>query len=398
MFKLPEGWERKRVDELCRVTRGASPRPIHEWIAPAGTPWVKIADATSDPSKYITKTREFIRNEGRSKSVVVYPGDLILSNSATPGIPKFLGIEACIHDGWLLLRDLLDVDPMFLYYVFLNDRKDLAGQGNGSIFTNLKTDIVKSHKVTIPPMWEQRAIAEMLGALDDKVAANTKLVQTSAVLAQALFAASMRAAAHEVTLSDVAELLTRGVAPKYSDTEDTVVVLNQKCVRDQRVNLDPARRTLASKVGRDKMLKMNDVLVNSTGQGTLGRVARWTNSASVTVDSHITIVRFDQAKVDPVCAGMALLASQKTIEEMGEGSTGQTELSRIELGKLSLRLPHKSRQAELSERITSMSEMESVRLSENRTLSATRDALLPQLMSGKLRVKDAERVLENAGV
>jgi type I restriction enzyme S subunit len=95
---------------------------------------------------------------------------------------------------------------------------------------------------------------------------------------------------------------------------------------------------------------------------------------------------------------MALLAAQKTIEELGEGSTGQTELSRTELGKLRMRLPDRSLQAELGHRIKSMSEMETAYLRENQTLATTRDALLPQVMSGKLRVKDAEAVLEKAGV
>jgi type I restriction enzyme S subunit len=238
----------------------------------------------------------------------------------------------------------------------------------------------------------------VLGALDDKIAANTKLVQASATLTQAVFTDAVREADDAAALSEITGLLSRGVSPKYSDVEETVVVLNQKCIRDQRVNLDPARRALISKVREDKLLRMDDVLVNSTGQGTLGRVARWTQSDSVTVDSHITIVRFDPAKVDPVCAGMALLSLQETIVEMGEGSTGQTELSRTELGKLRMRLPKRSLQSELGRRFTLTSEMEQVHLRENQILAATRDLLVPQLMSGKLRVKDAEKVLENAGV
>ncbi|WP_052500572.1 restriction endonuclease subunit S [Arthrobacter sp. SPG23] len=330
-------------------------------------------------------------------------GDILFAREAPVGpvvsIPA--GGNVAAGQRTMLLRtdpEKADSDFLRFYLSAPITQARILALAHGSTTPHLRVADVRSFPVDLPPLDEQKAIAEILRPLDDRIAANAKLAQTSALLAQTLFAGSMRAADHDVALCEVTELLSRGVAPKYSDAEDSVVVLNQKCIRDQRVNLDPARRTLISKVREDKMLRMDDVLVNSTGQGTLGRVARWTNSGSVTVDSHITIVRFDEEKVDPVCAGMALLALQKTIEEMGEGSTGQTELSRTELGKLRMRLPERSLQSELGHRIKAMSEMESSRLSENQTLAATRDTLLPQLMSGKLRVKDAEKVLENAGV
>ncbi len=170
-------WTRRRLDELCRVTRGASPRPIIEWIAPEGVPWIKISDASAANSRTITQTAEFIKPEGARHSVRVVPGDLIVSNSATPGIPKFVGMNACIHDGWLLLRDFHGVIPEFLYYRVVLDRVALIQQGNGSVFTNLKTDILKSHVIDVPPIAEQREIAAMLGALDDKIESNQRRLQ-----------------------------------------------------------------------------------------------------------------------------------------------------------------------------------------------------------------------------
>ena len=131
-------WREVQFDQVCTVSRGASPRPIHEWIAETGIPWVKIADASSAGSRFIDKTEECIRPEGRSRSVLVYPGDLILSNSATPGIPMFMGIEACIHDGWLLLRNFRELDKLFAYYLLLHERPALLEQGSGSVFTNLR--------------------------------------------------------------------------------------------------------------------------------------------------------------------------------------------------------------------------------------------------------------------
>lgn len=180
-------WKEFQFSELCNITRGASPRPIHDWISSTGTPWVKISDATASGTRFIHRTRECIKNEGRERSVVVYPGDLILSNSATPGMPKIMGIEACIHDGWLLLRNLRHIDKLYAFYILLRDRPRIVEQGNGSVFTNLKTDILKTHRVTIPPLAEQKAIASILGALDDKIELNRRMNATLEAMARALF-------------------------------------------------------------------------------------------------------------------------------------------------------------------------------------------------------------------
>lgn len=180
-------WIRTTLGDVCTITRGASPRPIIDWVSSEGTPWVKISDATGEPGRYISKTKEYIRNEGRTKSVVVYPGDLVVSNSATPGLPKFLRIEACVHDGWLLLRDFKSAIPEFLYYVILNDRKKLISKGSGSIFTNLKTEILRSHEILLPSIQEQNLIAKFLGQIDDKIALNAALSQTLEEIAQAIF-------------------------------------------------------------------------------------------------------------------------------------------------------------------------------------------------------------------
>jgi type I restriction enzyme S subunit len=150
-------------------------------------PWVKISDASSAGSRYINHTSECIQPEGKTKSVSVFPGDLILSNSATPGIPMFLNIEACIHDGWLLLRNFRDLDKLFAYYLLLHERPALVQQGNGSVFTNLKTDILKNHKIRLPPLEEQCAIAHILGTLDDKIELNRSMNETLEAMAQALF-------------------------------------------------------------------------------------------------------------------------------------------------------------------------------------------------------------------
>lgn len=147
---VPEGWDVCSLGALVSVKRGGSPRPIHDFMAESGLPWVKISDATASKSRFLKETKGFIKKAGLEKTVFLKKGSLILSNSATPGLPKFLSLDACIHDGWLYFPEKTHLSDLFLYQLFLAIRPALLQQGNGSVFTNLKTDILKNHVIAKP--------------------------------------------------------------------------------------------------------------------------------------------------------------------------------------------------------------------------------------------------------
>ena len=144
-----EKWEKRKLGTLVEIKRGGSPRPIHDYIQPSGYRWLKISDATASKNPFIFKTEEYISEDGLSKTVLLKAGSLILSNSATPGLPKILRVDSCIHDGWLYFPKSRFSNE-YLYLLFQNIREDLKSRGNGSIFTNLKTDILKEYFVYVP--------------------------------------------------------------------------------------------------------------------------------------------------------------------------------------------------------------------------------------------------------
>src|SRR5207244_2184508 len=107
-------------------------------------------------------------------------------------------------------------------------------------------------------------------------------------------------------------------------------VVNQKCIRDQRLSLEPARRQTKT-IPPEKMVRFGDVLINSTGVGTLGRVAQvYENLGLCTVDTHVTVARPDP-NTDLDFFGCALLGHAETFDRLGVGATGQTELSRTSI-------------------------------------------------------------------
>lgn len=165
-----DDWEQRKFSDLVLIERGGSPRPIDAYItdAPNGLNWVKIGDAP-EQGRYITKTAEKIRPEGLSKTREVHPGDLILSNSMSFGKPFIMGIDGCIHDGWLLIRDTQKrFDLKFLCHILgteqmLNQYRSLAA---GSTVNNLNKELVGNTTVTIPALEEQQVLGQYFENLD----------------------------------------------------------------------------------------------------------------------------------------------------------------------------------------------------------------------------------------
>lgn len=119
-------------------------------------------------------------------------------------------------------------------------------------------------------------------------------------------------------------LISRGITPKYTDRSEQIVV-NQKCIRNHSLDLSLARSHLPKSIN-DKWLKFGDLLINSTGDGTLGRSAQvWFEPNNLTVDSHVTIVRPANAPLI-FYIGLWRILHEKKIESLHTGNTGQTEL------------------------------------------------------------------------
>ena len=183
-------------------------------------------------------------------------------------------------------------------------------------------------------------------------------------------------------LVDLCELISRGITPSYTeDIEEGVVVLNQKCIRDNKINYQLAKLTNPNKkkVTENKYLRKYDILVNSTGVGTLGRVAQVKKlDKKMTVDSHVTIVR-PKAEIDPIYLGYYMFMKQKYIEYLGEGSTGQTELSRVRLGDaLEVNFPSLEEQKAIAKVLSDLDEKIETNNKINKKLEEMAQAIFKQ--------------------
>ena len=146
---VPNSWNSGKLGDFAEIKRGGSPRPIQEYLSDSGLRWLKISDVTSLQTPFIIDIKDHIIEAGLRKTVFLKAGSLVLSNSATPGIPKILDVDSCIHDGWLYFSESkFSKEYLYLYFKYI--RQQLVNLSNGSVFNNLKTDILKGYPTILP--------------------------------------------------------------------------------------------------------------------------------------------------------------------------------------------------------------------------------------------------------
>lgn len=291
------------------------------------------------------------------------------------------------------------VSPGYLYYALTTktttDYFQALAEQSVSTYPTLSASDLESYAIPLPSIDRQKQIEKALNDLDAKIALNTKLngylLELLKASAKNLYKEYERNEELElpagwrwIEVDEISEMVCRGITPKYNPNSDETV-LGQTCVRNNLVLLENGRPHSPKKV-TEKWLQKYDLLINSTGVGSLGRTAQiWFEPAKLVVDSHVTIVRCKDEK-HALYLGFWAFEHEKYIESLHTGSTGQTELPRDHVKAIRLVLPSD----ESLERFNKMSEP-SVRLiaanqEENKRLADLRDALLPKLVSGEIDV------------
>jgi len=406
-------WQTQTLGEICdegggEVRTGPFGSQLHESdYSEVGTPVVMPKDIIEGRVSERTVARIADEHVHRLAQHQLRTGDIVYGRRGDIGRQALITSR---ESGWLCGTGCLritpgraKVDSTYLHY-YLRDASVIEGiaqQAIGATMPNLNTAILRGIQVRFPPASEQRRIASILSAYDDLIENNRRrmaLLEESARLLYREWFVHLRFPGHEhvpITdgvpegwerkkIGDVSVFLSRGITPKYDD-DAMGLVINQKCIRNNRVSLDQARRQ-SKEVPPAKLVRRGDVLVNSTGEGTLGRVAQlWVEIENCTVDSHVTIVR--PADGIPVSLfGATLCALEDRISQMGRGATNQTELSRESLAELPILLPPRGLVEGFEEFASDASTQVSKLSNQIDQLKSARDLLLPRLMNGEITV------------
>lgn len=390
---------RKYLRDVADIQTGPFGSQLHkeDYVA-VGTPIVTVEHLGNRVFTEQNLPNVSDEDKARLSKYVLAEGDMVFSRVGS--VDRCSYVDAA-HDGWMFsgrclrVRPNSEIDPLYLYYFFcLEETKQFVRSiAVGATMPSINTKLLGEVEVTFPSVIDQQKVAAILSALDEKIETNQKindnLQQQAATVFHQWFVANPESEKWpSVTLGSLTSLVSRGIAPKYTD-DSTQIVLNQKCIRDHYIDISLARRH-NPKVINEKWLQYGDLLINSTGEGTLGRAAQvWFVPENMTVDSHVTIVR----PKDPhllFYIGLWGISHEREIEALHTGSTGQTELPRERVKAMELRLPDNDTLARFNAVIAPIVSLIITNQQENERLASVRDSLLPKLMSGEIDVSDIQ--------
>ena len=334
----------------------------------------------------------------RLSKYVLYEGDMVFSRVGSVDRCSFVDKA---HDGWMFsgrclrVRPSEKIDPLFLYYFFCMEKTKeyVRSIAVGATMPSINTKLLGEVEIEYPDLVTQEKISSVLSDIDSRIEENQKINENLQQQAEAIFhewfvANPVSGKWPMVTLDNLTSLVSRGITPKYA-ADSTQIVINQKCIRDHYIDVSLARRHKPKAIN-EKWLQYGDLLINSTGEGTLGRAAQvWFIPENITVDSHVTIVR-PKNQLLIFYVGLWGISHEREIEALHTGSTGQIELPRDRVKNMELLQPDDETLTRFNSVIMPMVSAIVANQQENTRLAMIRDALLPKLMSGEIDISDVQ--------
>ena len=400
-------WEKVKLGNVCEIT--SSKRIFYSEYVDDGVPFYRSKEIIESDGGKVIENPLYISvdkyNEIKEKFGVPQTGDMLLTSVGTIGISYIIKKKDCFYfkDGNLTwFRNFREgLNSKYLYYWIKSSEGTgiLYNTTIGSSQKALTISALKNIKVSLPPRSVQDKIVEVVSAYDDLIENNQKQIKLLEEAAQRLYKewfVDLRFPGHEntkivdgvpegwskSTVSEVSAILRRGISPKYNEKARGIVI-NQKCIRQTIVSYDEAR-TQEKKYPDELKMMESDILICSTGAGTLGRIGQiFEAKENVTLDSHVTLIRANE-RVGQQYLFWSLKMQQDYLMSAGKGSTNQLELSRETIGNCEILVPER-KIAEQAEKnfVAIHNKMKECSMQIAR-LREARDLLLPNLMSGEV--------------
>ncbi|MFM9696814.1 restriction endonuclease subunit S [Streptomyces europaeiscabiei] len=333
-------------------------------------------------------------------------GDVLLSTSASLGEISTVdgtGVDAIAYTGIIRFRPKSsEVLSQFIPHALTapSFKRQIEAMGVGSVIKHFGPTHLRQMTVCVPPAPEQQAIAEVLGALDDKIAVNEQIAATAYELAEALYIQDSAAEQgwRETVLSDTAKWMSGGT-PTTSEASywnGDIPWISAASLKSPW--LDDSERKV-TRLGAE----------NGTRLVPAGTIIFVVRGMSLTSEFRVGLTQREVAfgqdckalvphpGIDPVVLLLALRSrTQEILGLVDTAGHGTGRLSTDRIARLRVRLPEGETATAFAETVRPLAQRASAVRRENRTLADLRDTLLPQLVTGKIRVKDAERVVEDA--
>lgn len=416
-------WPEVKLDEVVDVTDyvangsfASLKQNVSYSVSPDFAVLVRLVDfnnAWAGPFKYVDRhSYDFLKKS----SLTV--GDVVVANVGSVGnvfqVPD-LGLPMTLGPNSVLCRprDPCLYDRRFLYY-FLSAP---AGQSliqsivGGSAQPKFNKTGMRQLSIPIPAIAEQHAVADILEALDNKIASNRRLVN----LQDEYFLASWSALTErtENVRTPLAELIQTPIAGDWGAADETAEQSHSVyCIRGadltnlQRFSLGKTpSRFLKTKSLERREVHPGDIVVEMSGGSptqSTGRAALITNSFLTRSSSPVVSSNFCKTlRPKNLLHACLLYAEIRTAWARGDffqfenGTTGIKNLAFTEFASSrDISIPPEADLRAFSDLADALFDSMEAHSAESATLAELRDALLPELMSGRLRVKDAEKKIE----
>ncbi|MFF2805605.1 restriction endonuclease subunit S [Streptomyces sp. NPDC058000] len=331
---------------------------------------------------------------GRHSEAAIKGPGVTLGRAGAMGVATYVANDFWPLNTTLFVTDFRGNDRKFIYYLL--HHMDFSGYNSGGVQPMLNRNYIREIPVPIPVRSEQQAIAEVLGALDDKIAVNERIAETSLALAKAR--AEAVPPAESVRLGDIAEVFD-GPHATPRKTREGPWFLSISSLKGGAFDLAESAHLAEEDFPRwTRRVQPSEGDVLFSYETRLGEAALMPPGVRASLGRRMGLLR-----PKPGTVGRALLLhaylSPSFQAEIRRRTVHGATVDRIPLKEMPawpITLPSDDIRPQLSTALEALHTSINQVAVENRTLAALRDTLLPQLVTGKIRIKDAERVVEDA--
>ena len=386
-------WNVTTIGELCsNVSSGGTPKSTNDEYYGGDIPWLNTKEINFnriyDTEKHITK--EGFENSAakwvKKDSVIVAMYGATAAKVALNKVDLTTN-QACCN----LTIDKSLANPKFVYYYLYSNYDRLLNLASGAAQQNLNSNIIKEFPINIPSLNMQNEVVNLLSTIDDKIEINQKINKNLYQIIEIKFKNYVGDFSNleTIVLSDYCKEIIRGFNSKYVE-KSNLINLNQKVNKGDILEKQYYKFLDESiTVPKEKFARKKDVLLNSLGDGTLGRVHYYNEDTNnIVIDQHITIIRSDENKLPSsyIYQYLKCGAGQYHLDSLIAGSTGMLMLNISNIRNLEMPILPQDKLLEFDKFASMLFEKISINSKEIEKLQKLRDTLLPKLMSGEIDV------------
>lgn len=238
------------------------------------------------------------------------------------------------------------VDPLLLPFIIQNDKFfDYAvSRSAGGLSPRVKWEHLKDYEFDLPPIEEQRILADKLWAAYRLKESYKKLLTATQEMVKSQFIEMYYNTHNKQTLESVCPIMNKGITPKYVESS-SVLVINQACIHWDGQRLGNIKYHNEEIPVRKRILESGDVLLNATGNGTLGRCCVFicpSDNNTYINDGHVIALSTDRAVILPEVLNTYLSLNDTQAEiyrQYVTGSTNQVDIVFSDIKKMKVPVP-----------------------------------------------------------